>query len=175
MTTPSVSSLKGTGYRATQVPTMSPKQSELFNQLIGGASGGLGRGGLDFLSQLASGGSPEFWGQVEAPALRQFQQEAGGLGARFSNLGMGAQRSSAFKHGLGELSSDLSERLQSQRMNLQRQAIMDLLGLSENLLGQRSFETGLIPKKKSFWQELLGGLSGGAGRAFGSLPGLLAL
>lgn len=172
------SGLKGTGYKQVSMPTMSPEQSQLFSQLIGGAGQGLGGGGLDYLSKLAAGGSPEMWEQLEAPAMRQFGGLTGQLASRFSGMGSGARRSSGFQNVMGEAGADLSERLAGQRMGLQQQAIRDLMGLSQSLLGQKTFESALIPKEMPFWKQLLGsaipGLAQGAS-GFGGMAGLMSL
>jgi hypothetical protein len=57
MSTGMAQGLRGTGYR--QVSTLSPEQNQLFSQLMGGVSPGVGQG-LSQLSQLAGGGSPEY-------------------------------------------------------------------------------------------------------------------
>lgn len=167
-----VSGLKGTGFKQLTMPTMSPEQSQLFSQLIGATRGGLGQGGLDSLSQQAAG-NPDQFSQMEAPALRQFNQLQGGLSSRFSGMGSGARNSSGFQNTMGEAGASLSEQLASKRMDYQQQALAQLLGLSQSLLGKDTFNTGLIPKKKSFWQELLGAGAGGIGQGLGSLLGFL--
>lgn len=170
MSTPTLSKLSGTGYKQLNLPTKSPEQMEMFRQLMGGAQGGIGPA-LGQISDLAGGGSPEMWQQLEAPAMRQFGELQGGLASRFSGMGGGARRSSGFQNTLGGASTDLAERLQSQRLGLQQSAQQQLLGLYQNLLGQDLFSTGLIPKKKPFWQELLGSASGGMGQGLGMLSG----
>jgi hypothetical protein len=61
--------------------------------------------------------------------------------------------------------------LQSRRQQLQMQAIQELMGMSNQLLGQRPYENMLMRKKPSFWQRL-GGAGGGA--ASGALGGYMA-
>ena len=169
------SGLKGTGYQQVSMPTMSPEQSQLFSQLIGSAGKGLGGGGLDYLSKLAAGGDESMWQQLEAPAMRQFGALQGSLASRFSGMGgAGARRSSGFQTSLGEAGADLSERLAGQRMSMQQQAIRDLMGLSQNLLGQKTFESALIPEQIPFWKQLMSSMAGGIGQGagtFGSMYG----
>lgn len=168
-----ISGLKGTGYKQITSPTLSPEQAQLFSQLIGGTSRGLGQGGLESLSQQATG-NPEQFQQMEAPAMRQFNQLQGGLASRFSGMGSGARNSSGFQNSLGEAGASLSEQLASKRMDYQQQALAQLLGLSSVLLGKDTFQTGLIPKKNKtpFWKELLGSAAGGLGSGLGSLFGM---
>jgi hypothetical protein len=168
MATPALStSLNKTGYQAAYLPSKSPQQMNLFNQLAGGAKGGIGPL-LEQLKGLAGGGSEDMWSQLEAPALRQFQELQGSTGARFSGLGSGAQRSSAFQHAQTSGAQDLAERLQSQRLGLQQGAQDRLLQLVQALLGQQLGETTLIPKKKSGWESFLEGLGGVGSQLAGS-------
>lgn len=167
--TPSVSRVHGTGYRQVSTPTLSPEQMQLFSQIFSGASPGIG-GGLDFLSQLASGDQGMFQ-QLEAPALRQFGQLQGNIANRFSQMGSGARHSSGFQNVLSSAAGDLSENLQSNRLGLQNQAIRDLLGMGQTLLSTPLSEEQFIPKKKPFWQELLLGAAPGIGESAGG-PGI---
>lgn len=173
----SVSPLGQTGYSAIQFPQLSPEQYNLFSQLLGGTMPGIGAG-LGGLSKLAGGDQSQFQ-SLEAPALRQHQALLGNLGARFSGMGTGAQRSSGFQQAAGAATTDLAERLASQRMGLQRQALQDLLGLGRDLLGTKLTETALIPEQQqqsnSPLQELLlgllpalGGMVGGPIGSFGA-------
>ena len=179
MTTPTNRGLKNTGYSQITTPTMNQGQMDLMNTLSSGAMSGLKGGGLDFLSQMAAGGSPEMWQKLEAPAMRQFGALQGNLASRFSGMGgSGSMKSSGFQNTMSEAGSDLAERLQAQRMSFQQDAIKQLIGLSENLLGQRTFETGLVPKKKPAWQEFLMSVAPGVAQGasgFGSMAGLMSL
>lgn len=168
MATPALStSLSKTGYKAVHLPTKTPEQMKLFSQLAGGAQGGIGPI-LEQLRGLAGGGSEEMFGQLEAPALRQFQQLQGATGARFSGLGSGAQRSSAFQNAQTSGAMELAERLQSQRLGLQQGAQDRLLALVEALLGAQLGENFLVPKKQSGWQSFLGGLGGVGAQLLGN-------
>jgi len=164
-TTPNVSGFKKSGYRPVNVPT-DPRIQELWQLLMGGSSQGM-KGGLDYLSKLAQGGDEEMWNQLEAPAFRQFEQQTSQLANRFSGEGTGARRGSGFQNAMGGMSSDLAQNLRSQRMGMQNDAISQLLGLGQNLLNTPLSQTYLQPKKKSFFEELMGGLSGGMGTAGG--------
>lgn len=168
MTTPTVSKVRGTGYNQLTMPSLSPEQMQLFQQLMGGASGGIGSG-LSHLSNLASG-DQSYFDQLEAPVLRQFGQLQGNIASRFSGMGSGARRSSGFQNTTNAAAQELAESLSSRRLQYQQDAIRQLLGLGSELLGTRQFENALIPRKKSFWQELLGGAAPGIGQGIGSLP-----
>lgn len=151
------------GYEAGQLQQFSPEQMQLFQQLFSHIGSG------SQLSKLAMGDQSQFEA-MEAPALRRFSELQGNIASRFSGMGTGARKSSGFQNVMGGAGADLAERLASNRMSLQRQALEDLMGMSSSLLQQRPFENFLAPKQKPFWQELLMGLSQGVGEGVGSLP-----
>lgn len=149
------------GYEKFQ--QFSPEQMELFKSLFGHLMPD------SFLSKLA-GGDEETFNQIEGPALKQFSGLQGNLASRFSGMGQGGRHSSGFQNTSNQAASDFASQLQSQRQGLQSQAIRDLLGMGNQLLGQQSF--GYAPKQKSGWQDFLSSLGGGLGQGLGSLPGL---
>lgn len=151
------------GFRRGQLQQFTPEQMQLFSQLFGSV------GPNSFLSRLAGGDQGAFE-QMEAPAMRQLGALQGQLASRFS--GMGARRSSGHNLAQGQLGTDFLERLQANRIGLQRQAIQDLMGLSGQLLGQRPYEQFAVKKQMPFWKQLLsGGVEAFAGGAGGSLTG----
>lgn len=167
------------GYKTGALQQFTPEQLQLFQQMFGHL------GPDSYLSRLA-GGDESFFDEMEAPALRQFQGLQGNMASRFSGFGgeksLGARRSSGFQNEMSAASSNLAQDLQSRRQGLQRQAIRDLMGLSENLLGQRPYERFMIEKQQKpnrNWGSLIGagiggavGLAGGPfGAAFGSQVG----
>jgi hypothetical protein len=154
------------GYRAGTFQNFSPEAMQLYQQLFQHVSP------ESNLAQLA-GGEEGAFAQTEAPAWRNFQQATGDLASRFSGMGMGARRGSGFQNASSQATSDFAMQLASQRQQLQRQALLDLLGISESLLGQRPSEQFLVPKQKkqSFLQSLMGGLAPGIGHGIGSLFG----
>lgn len=152
------------GYKQGRLQQFTPEQMQLFQSLFSNVSPG------SYLSKLAAG-DEELFNQMEAPAMRQFQGLQGQLASRFSGMGQGARHSSGFQNTASAAASNFAQELQSRRQELQRQAIMDLMGLSESLLGQRPNQQFLVPKQKSFGQELLLGGIGGLGRGIGSLFG----
>lgn len=148
------------GYRPSSLQQFTPEQMQLFQQMFGHL------GPDSFLGKLASGDQSQFE-KMEAPAMRQFQELQGGIASRFSGMGDGALRSSGFKNTMNQASSNFAQDLQAQRMGLQRNAIQDLMGLSNQLLGQRPFENSLIKKDPSFLQQMMLGLGGGLSQGFG--------
>ena len=173
MATPAVRNISGTGYQALQLPNKSAGQQDLFRQLMGGSSGNI----ASILQQLGgmAGGDAD-WETMEKPAWTAFNQGLGQIGSRFSAGGggpgaMSSRRSSAFNNATGGYASDFAEKLASNRMGLQRDAQTTLLNLYRSLLGEDMYTTGLIPKKKNAWQELLGSGAQGFGQSLGMLPG----
>lgn len=140
------------GYEQTQMAQFTPEQMQLFQQMFSNVSPD------SYLSKLAGGDQSSFQ-EIEAPAMRQFQELQGQNASRFSGMGLGARRSSGFQNFQNQSTSDFAQDLASKRQGLQRQALMDLMGMSESLLGQRPYEQSLTPKSKPFWQQLLLGIS----------------
>lgn len=149
------------GYRPASMQQFTPEQMNLFQQMFGHL------GPESFLGKLAGGDQSQFEA-MEAPALRQFQELQGGLASRFSGMGSGARRSSGFQNTMNQASSNFAQDLQAQRMGIQQQAIRDLMGMSNQLLGQRPYENQLLKKDPSFLQQMLLGLGGGLSQGFGS-------
>lgn len=149
------------GYKKGMLQQFTPEQMELFQQLFGHV------GPESYLSRLA-GGDQSLFGEIEAPALKQFNQLQGQIGSRFSGMGTGATRSSGFQNTMNSAAQDFAGQLQSQRQSLQQQALQDLMGMSNQLLGQKPFETTLTEKPKSGWESFLSSLAGGLGKAGGS-------
>lgn len=167
-------SLKGTGMRSFQLPTMSPQKSNLFNSVLGGIQPGL-MDSIGSMSKLAGGGDEKTWGDLEAPAMRQFSQLQGNLASRFSGAGTGARNSSGFQNTMGGMAGDLAASLQGQRMGLQQNAQSQLMNLFQNLMGQNEFENVISPKKMSFLKQLMLSLAGGGSQAVGSLGGMYGM
>lgn len=147
------------GYGKFSLNNFTPDQMNLFKQLFGLVSP------ESNLSRLAMGDESRF-SEIEQPALRQFGELQGGLASRFSGMGMGSRNSSGFQNTMNAAAQDFAKQLQSNRQELQRQAIMDLMGLSNSLLGQRPQETGLYEKKNQS-----SGIGGGIGALLGGLGG----
>lgn len=154
--TGSVSKMKGTGYNQITLPNWNAGQKGLEQSLyplLGADS---------WISKLAGGDQSQF-AQMEAPALRQFGALQGNMASRFSGMGTGARRSSGFQNSMNSAGQSLAESLQGNRMELQMQALRDLMGMSNALLGQRENTYGFVPKQQKqppWWQSLLGGAGG---------------
>lgn len=146
------------GYRKGSLQQFTPEQMQLFQQLFGHL------GPESFLSKLA-GGDQQMFAQMEAPALRQFNELMGGLSSKFSGMGLGGRRSSGFQNTATSAAQNFAQDLQSQRLGLQRQALQDLMGMSGQLLSQKPYEQFLTEKKKKkpFWESILGIMSPAGG------------
>jgi len=151
------------GYQKFAMQQFTPEQMELFSQMFSQVDP------ESFLSKLASG-DKSFFNEMEAPAIKQFGDIEAGLASKFSGMGMGGRQSSGFQNAASSAAQDFAGQLQANRQNLQRQAIMDLMGLSSSLLGQRPMEQGYIGKKtgSSGWG---GAIGTGLGLLGGSLVG----
>jgi hypothetical protein len=143
------------GMTPMSMQKFTPEQMQLFKGMFGQL------GPDSFLSRLA-GGDEDMFNQLEAPAMRQFGELQGGIASRFSGMGTGARHSSGFQNTMNSAAGDFAQQLQSQRMELQRNAIKDLMGFSNDLLQQRPYEQFLTEKKQPFWKKLLGSLAGPA-------------
>jgi hypothetical protein len=152
------------GYRAGRIQQFTPQQMQLFQSLFSHL------GPESYLSKLA-GGDEQTFAQMEAPAMRQFAGLQGNLASRFSGMGMGGRRSSGFQNTATQAGSDFAQELQSRRQGLQRQALQDLIGMSNTLLGQKPYEQFLTPEKPSFLQSILGALGQGTGQFAGTMGG----
>lgn len=157
------------GYQKGQLQQFSPEQMQLFQQLFSHV------GPDSYLSKLA-GGDESTFDQMEAPAHRQFNEQIGNLANRFSGSGTGGRHSSGFQNTTTAAASNFSQDLASKRQDLQRQALMDLMGISNSLLGQRPQENFLSEKpqkqqNQGGWGALLGAGLGGAGGFFAGGPG----
>ena len=155
------------GYRAGAMQQFTPEQMELFQQLFSHV------GPESFLSQLA-GGDEQAFQQVEGPAMRDFASQMGNMASRFSGMGgLGSRKSSGFQNTMTAAGSNFAQDLASKRMGLQRQALSDLFGMSNMLMGQKPFERFLVEKqqKPSFWQQIAPLAGGAIGAAFGGPMG----
>lgn len=165
------------GYEAFS--TFNPQQAQLFQQLLASLGGTQGIGqnplfqsGQSYLQNLLSG-SPEAFEKFEAPYKRQFEEQTiPGLAERFSGMGAGAQRSSAFQQALGQAGAGLSENLASLRGQLQMGALPQALGYAQapfnqlsSLLGMNTM--GFAPQQKPWWQQGLIGMGSGVGQGLG--------
>ena len=154
------------GYSTGRLQQYTPEQMDLFKSLFTQVSPG------SLLAEQAAGSEKGF-APYEDYARRQFQEATGELGSRFSGLGMGARRGSGFQNLATQGAQDFASQLAMQRQELQRQALMDLMGISSSLLSQRPYEQFLIKKqpKQSFWNKLFGGAAPVTGAGIGGIFG----
>ena len=160
------------GYRQFAVNQYTPEQESAFQ----GVSGLIDPN--SFTSRLAKGDQSAFT-EMEEPALRQFNDIQGGIASKFSGMGMGGRKSSGFQNTMTSAGQDFASQLQAKRLELRNQAIRDMMGMSEQFLGFRPQDNGLIAKgekKKSPWGSIIGtalGAGGGflAGGGSGAMMG----
>lgn len=133
------------GYRSGALQQMPPESLELFRQLFSHVSPD------SRLSRLAAG-DEEMFNQLEAPALKQFAGLQGNIASRFSGMGSGSRKSSGFQNTMSSAAQDFASQLQSQRMALSNQAMKDLFGMSEMLMGQRPMDQFVTEKPMDFWK-----------------------
>ncbi len=153
------------GYNVGQLQQFTPSQLKLFKQMFSHVSPD------SFLSKL-SGGDQESFDEREAPALRQFNELQGNIASRFSGMGTGGRHSSGFQNTMNQASSNFAQDLQSKRQDYQRQALMDLMGISKELLGERPYDRALFQKPQK--QQSSGGWGGAIGAGLGGIGGFLA-
>lgn len=149
------------GYKKGTLNNFDQQQTGLYNQQFAHL------GPDSYLNRLASG-DQFFFDEMEAPAMRQFQGLLGGLGSRFSGMGsQGARNSSGFQNTASSAASNFAQDLQSKRQDYRRQALQDLMSMSNTILGQRPQDNFLVRKqqKQSPWNSFAQGLGG-------ALPGL---
>lgn len=157
------------GYDDFKLNNYTDQQMQLHGQQFGQVAPN------SYLSRLAAGDTNEF-AQMEKPALQQFNSIQGNIASRFSGMGMGARNSSGFQNSMNSASQDFAGQLQSKRADMRRQAIMDLMGLSNQILNQKPYEKGLAQegypeqgKALGGWGSVIGAVGGGiAGKYMGN-------
>jgi hypothetical protein len=159
--------LKGSGYKYGQMQRFTPEQMQLFQNMFSQVQPD------SYLSRLA-GGDQDLLNAQNGADMREFNAIQGNVASRFSGMGHGARSSSGFQNTMNQASSDFASDLQSRRQMLQRQALMDLMGISDNLLNQSPYEDFIYEpqkKRRSIGSRLMGGLLPIAGAAGGFLMG----
>jgi len=158
--------------RIQAMPTMGPEQQGLMGSLIGGLGGPMGSG-METLQQMLSG-SPEALQAYQQPMMRQFEEQTiPGIAERFTGMGAGAQRSSAFPQALGQAGAGLMENLAAQKSQLQMSAmqpLMQMLGLAQ----QPQFQYQQLPGTQGMMGPLAQGIGSGLG-SMGSMWGLMKM
>ena len=150
------------GYRKGSLQNFTPEQMNLFGQMFGHV------GPDSYTGRLASGDQSMF-AQMEAPAMRQFQGGIGQLASRFSGMGQGGRHSSSFQNAATAATSNFAQDLASRRQEMQRQAINDLMGFSNQLLQQRPQDNFMVekPQKQNVWGDIASSFAG-------AIPGAVA-
>lgn len=138
-----------------QMSRYSPENQAQFNQVISQLLGRLGGREFDFAP-------------IEEQARMGFEQKTlPSIAERFTALGAGGGRSSAFGQQLGAAGADLEKSLAAQK----QQYGMQQQGLLQNLLGLGQQESFYRPRTPGFLENLavggLQGLAGGLGRSLG--------
>jgi hypothetical protein len=170
--------LFGRKERVERAPRLTREQQSLLSNLITG--GGIGQAplyqaGAGLLQQIL-GGQDTGAAALEAPAMRQFQEEiVPEISERFA--GMGGLRSGAFPQALGQAGASLAERLAGMRAQRQMGALGPAMQYAQapgaqqmGLLGISPFETMVRPETGGLLGGLMPGLGGGAGMGLGMLP-----
>ena len=140
-----------------------PSRTALYEQLAGGATRALPQG-FDFISRLL-GGDESIFQELEAPALRQFQEQIiPGLSERFTGMGLGAQGSSGYQQTLGAAGSRLAQDLAGQRAQYRMSALDRLLAQAGQTMQARPFD--IVPRTPGFIEGAATGIAGGALRPF---------
>lgn len=156
------------GYEQFAMPTRGGQSAQIYSQLAGGLQGGL----PDVLQKLLgmSKGDAGTFEAMEAPALRQFQEQiAPSIANRYA--GSGIAGSSGMQNSLTAAGRNLAEDLQAQRSALMERSMERVLGLGNMLLQRPDMETGLVRKQPAWWQQMLGIGAPIAGAAAGGLLG----
>jgi len=144
--------LFGRGGRTQQFPRFGGEQQQAISQILQQALSGL-RGGEAGPGEtgLGEAGLGRFdFGPIEQRARTQFgQQTIPSIAERFTGMGEGGQRSSAFQAALGRAGAGLEESLAGMKSQygLQQQ------GLLQNLLGMGltpQHETAYFPRQPGF-------------------------
>lgn len=157
------------GYTKGRLSNFDEQQKGLYNEQFS-------RLGPDSFTSRLAGGDQSIFDEIEAPALRQFTDISANIANRFSGQGIGGRRSSGFQNAQTAAGSNFAQQLQANRQQLMRQALQDIMGYSNTILGQRPYEQDLFEKQQkgpSAGNQFLQGLTSLAGGAVGSFAGPL--
>lgn len=162
------------GFEMYSLPTMGGGQADIYNML----KGQFQQGGGDVFQKLfgLAKGDSDMFDQLEAPAMRQFQQQiAPGIAQRYAGSGIGS--SSGMQNSIAGAGANLAENLQSQRMGLMERSMQNVLGLGDRLLGTPTQQFGLSQKENMMrdFMQMLGMAGGQMAGVFGGtkLAGIL--
>ncbi len=152
------------GYEDYKLNNYTPEQQQLHEQGFSQVAPN------SYLSRLAAGDESEF-AKMEKPALQQFNSIQGNIASRFSGMGMGSRNSSGFQNSMNSAAQDFAGQLQSKRAEMRRQAIMDLMGLSNQILNQKPYEKGLAQEPQQEQKPAMGGWAPVIGAGVGAVGG----
>lgn len=154
------------GYVASR---LDPQQQSLYSSMFEGLDG---FNPTRQLTQMAQG-DDSYYAPMEAQAMRSFRQKVvPSIASQF----VGRLGGSAAQGAFAQAGANLSEDLFAQRQQMRQNALRDLLGLEQSLLGRDTYERSIF-KKPSTWDKLaplLGGIAKGVGAAAGGGLGFLA-
>lgn len=156
------------GFGMYSLPTMGGGQADIYNMLKSGFEGGAGDVYKNLFG-LAQGRSDMF-DMLEAPALRQFQQQiAPSIAQRYAGSGIGA--SSGMQNAIAAAGGNLAQDLQAERMGLMERSMQNVLGLGERLLGTPTQQFGIVQKENLLRQimQMLGSAAGQAGATYSGI------
>lgn len=135
--------LFGTEAKLKKFDTMTKKQQKMTDKILDRvrfsdfdiSKNKLYKQGQEFLQGIMKPGALDnLYNQMEAPMMRQFQEEiVPSIAERFS--GMGAQSSSAFAQSMGQAGAGLQERLAALKGNLIHQGTQQQLQAAQMGLG----------------------------------------
>lgn len=168
--TPGISSTRDKipkGFSLGQLNQFTPEQYKLYERMFNQVKP------RSYLNRLASG-DERYFEEMEEPAWRTLQEAQGQLGSRYAQLAPGAlsaKNGSGFQNAANQQTSDFAMNLASKRRDLQRQAIADLMGVSNSLLSQRPLDRSLIENAPKQEKKALGGFGGVAGGVLGGIGG----
>lgn len=156
---------KGGGY--SKLPTTTPQQSSMLNQIMQMTAPNLNQAAAGFAQFLPGGGGGQAF--MDA-ANKNFQQQS--IPSILNAFGQNAKGSSALNQalaaGAGNMNIDLSALLQGNA--LQAAQGLGSLGLGQGQLGSQS-QFAYLPKQLPFWQQLLPHLIGAGGTIGGGYLG----
>lgn len=131
--------------------------------------------GQGFLNNLFN--DPDFFNNIEAPAMRQFSEEIiPNLANQFAGMGSGGSFGTAFRNQANREGSNLAERLSANRTGMQQQGANQALGYgqAQNNNFMQLLQQALQPTQNTYSQPtgglfgpLLGALGGGAAAGYG--------
>lgn len=162
--------LFGKPERIEQISMLTPEQQKIAAQqqaaVMGRGAGGAFGEAADYYRSLL-GGDSETQRMLEAPLMRQFQQDImPGVAEQFAGMGAGGLSSSGFMQAATQAGTDLSERLGALRAGLRQQGAQGLAGLGESSLARQQ-ETLFRPETYGLVGELASGVGQGLGTGAG--------